>query len=119
MNSMMDDSEPIVREAISPPIHAMRNNVSMVSFELDMESGIGLPYGQGSDPQAMLSWSDDGGKTWSNEHWASIGKIGEYLTRVKWNRLGMFRQRQIKVVISDPVPVVFISAFAEVKGGRN
>jgi hypothetical protein len=119
MNSMMDDSDPIVREAVSPPIHAMRNNISMSSFEIDMESGIGLTYGQGDDPQAMLSWSDDGGKTWSNEHWASIGKIGEYLTRVKWNRLGMFRQRQIKVVISDPVPVVFISAFAEVKGGRN
>lgn len=119
MNSMIDDSDPIVREAVSPPIHAMRNNISMSSFEIDMESGIGLTYGQGDDPQAMLSWSDDGGKTWSNEHWASIGKIGEYLTRVKWNRLGMFRQRQMKVVISDPVPVVFISAFAEVKGGRN
>lgn len=119
MNVYKDDTEPLVRVAVSPPVHAMRNNISMMSFEIDMESGIGITYGQGDDPQAMLTWSDDGGKTWSNEHWASIGKIGEYLTRVKWNRLGMFRQRNLRIAISDPVPVVFISAFAEVKGGRN
>lgn len=119
MTELKDNTDPITRTAISPPIHAARNYVSMSSFEIDMDSGIGITHGYGDNPQAMLSWSDDGGKTWSNEHWASIGKIGEYLTRVKWNRLGMFRQRQIKVVTSAPVPIVFISAFAEVKSGRG
>ncbi len=33
---------------------------------------------QGVNPQAMLRWSDDGGHTWSNEHWRSMGRIGEY-----------------------------------------
>jgi len=27
----------------------------------------------GANPQAMLRWSNDGGSTWSNEHWTSIG----------------------------------------------
>ena len=44
------------------------------SLQIDMQTGVGLNTGQGSDPQVMLRWSDDGGHTWSNEHWMSIGK---------------------------------------------
>jgi hypothetical protein len=43
---------------------------------------------QGSDPQVMLRFSDDGGHTWSNEHWKSMGKIGRYGYRTIWRRLG-------------------------------
>lgn len=114
-----DNGEEIKRLAVAPPIHAARDEITCYSFEVDMESGVGLVTGQGSDPQAMLQWSDDGGKTWSNEHWTGIGKIGEYTKRVKWNRLGQFRQRQFKLAISDPVPVVILGAFAEVQRARG
>jgi hypothetical protein len=43
----------------------------------------------GYDPAVMLRWSDDGGHTWSNEHWSPIGKIGAYGQRTFWRRLGM------------------------------
>ncbi len=119
MAAYTDHVDEIRRVAVSPPLHGGRHRVTMHSLELDMESGIGLAHGQGDNPQAMLQWSDDGGKTWSNEHWTGIGRIGRYLTRVFWNRLGMFRQRQFKVVITDPVPVVILSAFAEVESGRS
>ena len=86
-----------------------------------MESGVGAVTGTGNDPQAMLQFSDDGGKTWSSETWAktNIGAIGEYLTRVQWNRLGMFRQRQFKLTISDPVKVVILGAYAEIENVRH
>lgn len=114
-----DAGEPIRRVAVSPVVHDRRHRLTLHSLELDMESGIGVLDGQGSDPQAMLRWSDDGGKTWSNEHWAGIGKMGQYLTRVIWRRLGNCRQRQFEVVISDPVPVVILGAYLEVSRGRN
>ncbi len=119
MAAYTDHGDEIQRVAVSPPLHISRRRATIHNLELDMESGVGVPFGQGDNPQAMLQWSDDGGKTWSNEHWASIGRIGQYLTRVNWNRLGMFRQRQFKLTISDPIPVVIISAFAEVEGGRS
>jgi hypothetical protein len=31
----------------------------------------------------------------------------------------MFRQRQYKVEISDPIPVAIVGAYAEVENGRN
>jgi hypothetical protein len=71
------------------------------------------PVTQGSDPQAMLRWSDDGGHTWSNEHWAPIGKIGEYYRRVFWRRLGMtlkLRDRVYEVSGTDPVKIDIMGA---------
>lgn len=114
-----DNGQEIQRLMQSATVHAARRRAQMYSFEIDMENGVGLATGQGRDPQAMLQWSDDGGKTWSNKHWVGIGKIGEYKKRAIWRRLGQFRQRQMRVIISDPVPVVIIAAFAEVRGGRS
>ena len=67
----------------------------------------------GYDPQAMLRWSDDGGHTWSNEYWSSMGKIGEYYKRVFWRRLGMtlkLRDRVYEVSGTDPVKVAIMGA---------
>ena len=71
----------------------------------------------GVDPQAMLQWSDDGGHTWSNEHWTSIGRLGERKTRVRWRRLGRSRDRVFKLTISDPVKVAILGASVEVTPG--
>jgi hypothetical protein len=68
---------------------------------------------QGSDPQVMLRWSDDGGHTWSNEHWSPIGKIGEYYKRVFWRRLGMtlkLRDRVYEISGTDPVKIDIMGA---------
>jgi len=69
------------------------------------------------DPQAVLEWSDDGGHTWSNEHWTSIGQIGEYKNRARWRRLGRSRERIYRVTISDDVKTVIIGAHLEAQVG--
>ena len=66
-----------------------------------------------TNPQVMLRWSDDGGHTWSNEHWASTGKVGEYGKRVIWRRLGMttkLRDRVYEISGSDPVKIAIMGA---------
>lgn len=83
------------------------------SLQLDLETGVGLVTGQGSDPQVMLRWSDDGGHTWSNEHWIAIGKIGEFYRRAIWRRLGMtmkLRDRVYEVSGTDPVKIAITGA---------
>lgn len=83
------------------------------SLQLDCETGVGLNLGQGSDPQVMLRWSDDGGHTYSNEHWVSIGRIGEYYRRAIWRRLGMtmkLRDRVYEVSGTDPVKIAIMGA---------
>jgi len=86
-------------------------------FQADFEVGVGLTTGQGSNPQAMLQWSNDGGFTWSNEHWRSLGSIGVRRRRVMWRRLGAARQRTYRLRITDPVKRAFLGATADIEGG--
>ena len=86
---------------------------SQHSLQLNCEAGVGINTGQGNDPAAMLRWSDDGGHTWSNEHWLSMGKIGETGYRTIWRRLGMtlkLRDRVYEVSGTDPVKIAIIGA---------
>ena len=70
-------------------------------------------------PQAMLRWSSDGGSTWSNEHWVTIGQAGKYKNRAIWRRLGWSRDRVFEVVVTDPVNAVIISANLKAEEGEN
>jgi len=88
-------------------------------FQIQFQPGVGLQNGQGQDPQAMLRWSSDGGSTWSNEHWASMGKVGQYTKRIIWRRLGWARDRIFEVAISDPVNCVIVSANLKAEGAEN
>jgi hypothetical protein len=72
-----------------------------------------------TNPQAMLRWSDDGGSTWSKEHWVGIGQTGKYQNRAIWRRLGQARDRVFEVVVSDPVKAVIVSANLKASGGEN
>ncbi len=111
-----DNGDAILRIRTAPHIGDRRQRLAFRRLDLDLETGVGLSTGQGSDPQIMLQWSSDNGHTWSNELWRSMGRIGEYKKRVVWYRLGMARDRVFRVMISDPVKVVLLAAFAEVEG---
>lgn len=94
----------------SPPIHADRKRLFISRFEADIETGVGITSGQGSDPQWMLRSSKDGGRTWSTrQQWKSAGKIGENRTRLRWLRLGQARQRVFELTTTDPVKRTLIA----------
>ena len=73
----------------------------------------------GANPQAMLRWSNDGGSTWSNEHWTSIGLQGAYKNRAIWRRLGQARDRIFEVVVTDPIKAVIVAANLKAEAGDN
>jgi hypothetical protein len=96
-----------------PPNTNNLNRTAQHTLQLNAETGVGINTGQGEDPQVMLRWSDDGGHTWSNEHWTSLGRIGTYGTRAFWRRLGMttkLRDRVYEVSGTDPVKISIVGA---------
>ncbi len=111
-----DDGDPIIWQATSAPYYATGRRAFMASFEAVFETGVGLTAGQGSDPQVMMQFSDDGGRTWSPEFWRPLGAIGDYKARVVWRRLGSFRERVIRLTISDPVVRRLLGANADIIG---
>lgn len=102
-----------VLRAVRSSAHVHKDQEMMVigSFEAVAETGVGIPYGQGSDPEMMLRTSKDGGFTWTPEMRRSIGKQGVYRGRARWNRpCGAARDLVFEVSISDPVKRVLLQA---------
>ena len=110
--------DPIYCEAVGPTIHANGKRIFINEFRLDMETGVGLTSGQGSDPQVMLDVSEDGGRTWSDmQPWQDLGKIGATKTQLFWQRLGSCYQWTPRITISDPVRRAILEANLEMKVG--
>lgn len=106
-----DNGADILRVRAAPHMTQGLARIFHSHFQLDMETGVGLDGGvEGSDPQAVLDWSDDGGHTWKAERWASIGAIGATLARALWRRLGSSRDRVYRVKISAQVKVTLLGA---------
>jgi len=88
-------------------------------LQIQFQPGVGLQTGQGSDPEFILRWSNDGGFTWGNDHLVKIGKAGKYKHRAIKRRLGWARDRVYEVVITDPVYRVIVSANLNASSGAN
>ncbi len=97
-------------------IHADRKMMFHGKLEIEFESGVGLA---GLQPTAILEWSDDAGKTWSNQHTTSIGTLGEYTKRAIWRRLGKSRSRIYRLTVNDPVKRIILGAHLDVEVGRS
>lgn len=106
-NGSMIEGE-IISENISSPDG---ERFSVDRLRVDMETGVGLATGQGSDPQAMLQISRDRGQSYGTEMWRSFGKIGQYAKRIEWLRLGPTNTDiNFKLRITDPVKRTIVSA---------
>ncbi len=107
-----DDGEEIQRELVGRHVFD-EDPISIGRLWLDIETGVGLASGQGSDPQAMLTISKDGGRTFGPEKFTDIGEIGKYGTRAIWRRLGRAYDWTIRVRISDPIKVAISGAWVD------
>ncbi|UOF80254.1 phage stabilization protein [Caudoviricetes sp.] len=119
-NVYTDNGSVIRRVRRAPHLISDLQRQYFDELQIQFQPGVGLSgTQQGTDPQAMLRWSNDGGSTWSNEHWVSIGKIGRYKNRAIWRRLGWSRDKIFEVVVTDPVKAVIVSANLKASVGDN
>lgn len=112
LDTYTEASGAIQRVMTSPFLFNEFQRGTVHTFALDIEAGVG------SDPQAMLRHSKDGGRTWSAELWRSFGSTGEYGKRAIWRRLGQFGSKGlvVEVTISDAVKVAVMGAYIEAEG---
>lgn len=113
LDTYTEFGETIISERITAVMSADAKPVIMSTLQAIVETGVGPE--DGDEPIMLMSYSDDGGRTFTNDREGSLGKIGAYRTRVKWNRLGRFYQRVVRLRISAPVRRAIINAEAEVE----
>lgn len=100
------------------PVYAEGVRAYHHRLEVVMETGVGLTTGQGSDPEMLMEYSDDGGSTWNSLPNRNIGPIGARKTRVVWHALGSSRRRVYRGAVSDPVRMTITDTLLDVEGGR-
>ena len=118
-NNYTDNGQEIRRLRRAPHLVTDLQREYLEELQIQFQPGVGNQSDPGKTPQAMLRWSNDGGSTWSNEHWTSIGAVGLYKNRAIWRRLGWARDRVFEVVVTDPVNAVIISSNLKASVGEN
>jgi hypothetical protein len=113
-----DNSSTLRAEWTYQPVYAEGLRAFHDRLEIVCQVGVGLSSGQGSAPEIMLDYSNDGGETWTSLPNRSLGALGNYQTRVVWRALGSARERVYRASVSDPVNVTILDTLLETRGGR-
>lgn len=113
------DGAAMRRQRRSPHVSDAAVRLFCKTFQVDLEAGLGLTTGQGSDPQVMFRFSTDGGKTWSHERHLTAGALGAYLARCKTDRVGSGRDYVFEITMSDAIPWRIVAAYADIDQGRH
>lgn len=110
-----DDGVTIIRERTTPCVSPHASRLIFDALSLICQVG----QDTDSRPQIMLDWSDDRGKTWSNDRIEEItndiGAIGEYEKRIVFRRLGQSAGRVFRVRMTDAGRLVILGAKARVR----
>ena len=85
---------------------------------IDMQTGIDIA--ETANPQVVLRWTDDSGRSWQGNRIGAVGQTGQTAANVKFNRLGMTRRyaasdRFLELSSTDAFPVVITNAEVEVE----
>lgn len=117
INAYQEFGEYVRRRWSAGPFNSVEGATFWNSIQLIMESGTATIGDRG--PTIDMSYSDDGGKTWSAEVSRSIGKIGEYTVQPTWNRLGLCRNARVyRFDYADNAKMVVIGLIGDFVGGR-
>ena len=109
---------PITR--IKTFAHITGQNYERISYKnFDADIAPGNISDQEDDPHIFLSWSDNKGVSYGNPVAQSMGKTGEFLTTVSWNRLGMGRDRVFKLQWSANLKTALNGGFIELTKART
>jgi hypothetical protein len=118
LDATSDDGAEIVRIKDFPhSVSADGARMFYQRFRLDAEMGVG--NATEADPQVWLSWSDDGGHTWSSTLVRSLGKIGEYKRRAEWQRLGSGYDRIWRIETTAKAKFAMQGAWVDAQPGTR
>lgn len=110
-----ENGQPLVAVRRTPYANDGQNRLFMACLELLMDTGFTTLNG---DESVWLRYSDDGGKTYSNYRKRMLGDVHQYGQRIRFLRLGTFRNRVFEIMVSSPVKRDLIAASVQMEGVR-
>lgn len=106
-SAFTEDGDPLRFRVESLPAQGFPSRLAIPRADFDFALGVGRLSADPTirDPRVLISWSDDGGRTWSNPLSRPLGRQGESRTRINLLRTGLTgpQGRIWRVEVSDPV----------------
>ena len=109
------DGNNVLRERTTLSISDEEDRRRLVSVQLDMEEGLGDAATAGDD-DFELSYSKDGGHTYSTSVTKQAGEGGQWDRRVLWRRLGQARNWIFRIRTHTPKRPVLKGLIAKMYG---
>jgi hypothetical protein len=108
----------VIRERTTPAASNEENRIRISSLQLDMAEGIG-DGATADDDLIWLSYSKNGGHTFTNETARNAGDAGNWFKRVIWRRLGWGRLWMFKIRTWTTARPVLKGLVAKIYGEEN
>lgn len=110
-----DLGSPLPATIESGPVANFPHRTRMARADFNFSVGVGVAAGLDpieTDPSVELSWSIDGGRTWSAPRVRKLGRQAKGNQRITINNLGQAGPYgpRFRVTVSDPVYVGFLGA---------
>lgn len=115
----------IKRLKTSPIFYKENKRLLFREIQLQLQQGLSehteeIETNHTYNPKVMVEWSDDSGKSWSNQVTTEIGRLGEYAFRSRLFNLGSARNRVFRFSITDPVgPIIMVQLWANIVEGTR
>ena len=118
-DSFTSNGEAIRRERVSPPVTAasFMSGGDGLKVEYNQIEIVAKVVGSASNdgPKLMFDYSDDSGRTYSNQRMMQASRLGEYIWRFRINSLGSAYSRIFRVSYSEPTFISLHSAVANIE----
>jgi hypothetical protein len=113
LDAFDEDGQPMPVIVEIPTIERDRDWLRCYAIELYCETGVGTATDE--DPQAIMQYSTDGGRIWSNEIFRSLGAVGEYKTRAIWRNNIRFQRLDIRFTMPSKTSRFVLDYYADVR----
>lgn len=113
LDKYTENGEPIAITIGIPTLEHDRERSTLYALEIYCETGVG--NAADPDPQVIMQYSKDSGRTWSNELWRGLGRVGKYTTRAVWRSTVEFRQLAIQFKMPSATRRLVMSYFADIR----
>ena len=111
-----NNGDVIVRERTFRPLSANtlglgRTALQMKSIQYEVETGVGV---NDENPQMIVQYSIDGGRSFINERWLRLGKAGDYIA-IEDNSNRKFNDLVVKIKYTEPTAFTIYNAHIYVR----
>jgi hypothetical protein len=112
--NFMEGTDPLRQRMETGPVEQFPQRVRVAQANFKIDTGIGIVTGSDpiqTDPTIAISWSDDGGMTWSNPLLRKMGRQAQYKKNIQVTRTGMSTRfgRRWRLDVADPVYIAYLA----------